>query len=134
VTTTLLANPGATRDEIISITGLSAPTVTYALERLAVAEPHTWPRQWKLRVGLPIIEERPEEKPVASIPVEQGWAQWARACMSWPNAIGRLSMSTDPRELAAGLAAMSASAAALSNVFMQVSDEPDWLERIGGGQ
>jgi hypothetical protein len=54
--------------------------------------------------------------------------------MSWPNAIGRLSMSTDPRELAAGLAAMSASAAALSNVFMQVSDEPDWLERIGGGQ
>jgi hypothetical protein len=27
---------------------------------------------------------------------------------------------------------MSASAAALANVFMQVADEPDWLERIGG--
>ena len=131
ITACLLANPGATRDEVGEITGLSAPTVSAALARIAEYDKGSWPRKFRLRTTY-VLPEPIAATPPTKIPVENGWGAWARAVMSWPNAIGQLSRSTDPREIAQGLSNMATSAAALAAVFMQVADEPDWLERIGG--
>jgi hypothetical protein len=129
----LLARPGLTRTDLHRITYVSLPTIAKVLDRIAIPIPGTWPRDRKLSPLLADEIIRNEPMPaVADIPIDQGWVSWARATMSWPNAIGSLSRSTDPREIASGLAAMSKSAAALSNVFMQVSEEPNWLELIGG--
>ncbi len=128
--------PGATQDELTAHTGLAKNTVSYGLRRIAKPDLGSWPRRWYLNTDKVIPNEGMTAAGAENrtIPVELGWRHWARACMTWPNAISRLSQSTDPREITMSLQALARNAAALSIVFAAVQDEPDWLERIGGGE
>lgn len=130
--------PGATYDELRAHTGLSMPTIASGLKRIATPEPGTFPRRWYLNNESPAVAEHIIEDEIVGvtrkvIPVELGWKHWAQVCMSWPDGIGRLSRSEDPREIAKALATMSRTAAALALVFASVQDEPDWAQRIGAG-
>lgn len=128
--------PGATQAEVRAATGLAANTVTYALDRVAIREPGSWPYRYRVRNDVeqaieldPAVAERLVK---TTLPISEGWGRWARVCLTWPTSIARLSQSTNPAEIAQSLRTMAANAAALAQVFEAVKDEPDWLERIGG--
>lgn len=124
----LSVHPGSTVNEIVAGTHLSRNTVLGVVGRLAEPDTSTWPRRWHLK----FIPKRPKAVKATTVPLTQTWGKWIQASQSWPNAIAKLSRSTDPREIATALESLSANASALAVSFRAVQDEPDWLERIGG--
>lgn len=123
----LSLHPGATVEEIKAGTKLARPTVAAVLNRLA--EPTVGhPRQWHLK----FIPKAAAPSKADTVPLKLTWGRYTQALNSWPTAMAKLAQVDSPSEIARGLEALAANAAALAVSFRAVQDEPDWLERIGG--